>query len=89
MNTKLFSQRFNRELALIGFPNELAEKMKAISKVFQVNQHTATNLIFGHSLPSPQLLDKIASVLEVCPLWLSGQTDKKRAYSRETDDIID
>ncbi len=87
MNSKLFSQRFNRELALIGFPEELAEKMKAITKVFQVNQHTATNLIFGHALPSPQLLDRIASILEICPQWLSGQTDKKRTYHREAETI--
>lgn len=88
MNSKLFSQRFNRELALIGFPEDPAEKMKAITKVFQVNQHIATNLIFGHTLPSPQLLDKIASVLEVCPKWLSGQTDKKRVYHSETGNLI-
>lgn len=88
MNTKLFSQRFNRELAMIGFPEELSEKMKAITKVFQVNQHMATSLIFGHSLPSPQLLDRIASILEVCPQWLSGQTDKKRPYHRQTEETI-
>jgi transcriptional regulator with XRE-family HTH domain len=88
MNSKLFSQRFNRELALIGFPEELNDKMKAIAKVFGVNQHMANSLIFGHVLPSIELLDKIASILEVCPQWLGGHTDKKRAYSRETEETI-
>lgn len=88
MNMKLFSQRFNRELAGLGFPEEFSEKMKAITKVFGVNQHTANNLIFGHALPSGPLLDKIASVLEVCPHWLTGQTDKKRSYHREVEDSV-
>lgn len=80
MNSKLFAQRFNRELALLGFPEDLNEKIKAIVKVFEVNRHIANGLIFGHFLPSPELLDKIASELEVCAQWLSGATDKKRAY---------
>lgn len=80
MNLKLFAQRFNRELALLDFPDELHEKIKAISKVFNINRHTANGLIFGNLLPTPELLDKIALVLEVCPLWLSGQTDKKKSY---------
>jgi hypothetical protein len=85
MNSKVFSQRFNRELATLGFPEELTEKIKAVSKVFEISRHLANSLIFGHILPQNEQLDKIASVLEVCPLWLSGATDKKKVYSsRET-----
>jgi hypothetical protein len=87
MNSKVFSQRFNRELATLGFPEELTEKTKAVSKVFDVSRHLANSFIFGHILPGHEQLDKIAAILEVCPQWLSGATDKKKAYSsRETVD---
>lgn len=80
MNTKVFSQRFNRELSLLGFPEELSEKIKAVVKVFDVTRHLANAMIFGHMLPNPEQLDKIAQVLEVCPKWLGGETDRKKAY---------
>lgn len=87
MNSKVFSQRFNRELATLGFPEELTEKIKAVSKVFDISRHLANSLIFGHILPQDEQLDKIASILEVCPQWLSGITDRKKTYaSRETAD---
>lgn len=81
MNSKVFSQRFNRELATLGFPEELSEKIKAVSKVFEVSRHLANSLIFGHVLPEGEQLDRIASILEVCPQWLGGATDRKKAYS--------
>ncbi len=89
MNSKVFSQRFNRELALLGFPEELAEKIKAVSKVFGVTRHLANAMIFGHILPDKDQLDKISEILEVCPQWLSGATDRKKAYAgRETADSV-
>lgn len=89
MNSKVFSQRFNRELALLGFPEELSEKTKAVSKVFGVTRHLANAMIFGHLLPSADQLDKIAEILEVCPQWLSGAIDRKKAYSgRETTENV-
>ncbi len=81
MNSKVFSQRFNRELASLGFPEELSEKIKAVSKVFDVSRHLANSFIFGHILPAEEQLDKIASILEVCPQWLGGATDRKKTYS--------
>ncbi|KTC73926.1 hypothetical protein Lbir_0982 [Legionella birminghamensis] len=80
MNSKVFSQRFNSELSLLGFPEELAEKIKAVSKVFGVTRHLANAMIFGHLLPSSEQLDKIAQILEICPQWLSGATDRKKPY---------
>lgn len=89
MNSKVFSQRFNRELSSLGFPEELTEKVKAVSKVFGVTRHLANSMIFGHVLPSKDQLDKISEILEVCPQWLSGATDRKKAYSvRETADSV-
>jgi len=81
MNTKVFSQRFNRELSLMDLPDDLAEKTKAISKVFSVTRHMANAMIFGHMLPPRDQLDKIAEVLDVCPEWLGGDTDKRKVYA--------
>ncbi|MBA2657467.1 MAG: hypothetical protein H0U70_10890 [Tatlockia sp.] len=87
MNNKMFSQRFNRELSTLGFPEELSEKTKAVSKVFGVTRHLANAMLFGYHLPSVDQVDKIAEILEVCPQWLCGATDRKKAYQvREVDE---
>lgn len=39
-------------------------------------------MILGHMSPSETQLDKIAEILEVCPQWLAGSVDKKKAYPR-------
>ena len=83
MNNKVFSERFNRELALSGFPDDVTEKTKAVCKVFGVNSHLAHAMIFGHLLPSQEQLNRIAEILEVCPQWLCGITDSKKAYSNK------
>lgn len=89
MNNKVFSQRFNRELSALGFPEDLNEKIKAVSKVFGVTRHLANSMIFGHIMPSYDTLDKIAEILEVCPQWLGGAVDRKKAYpGRETADNV-
>ncbi len=85
MNSKVFSQRFNRELSLLGFPEDLAEKTKAVTKVFGVTRHLANAMIFGYMLPPDEQLEAIAKILEVCPQWLGGQTDKKKAYTERED----
>lgn len=80
MNTKIFSQRFNRELSMMGLPDDLNEKIKAVSKVFSVTRHLANAMMFGQSAPSAEILDRIAQILEVCPEWLSGETSRRKAY---------
>ena len=80
MNSKVFSQRFNREVALMGLPEDLNEKTKAVSKVFGVTRHLANAMIFGHAVLNEIQLDRVAQILEVCPLWLSGQTERRKAY---------
>jgi len=37
-------------------------------------------MIFGQSSPSPEALDNIAQILEVCPQWLSGETSRRKGY---------
>ena len=79
MNSKVFSQRFNRELSVLGFPEELTEKIKAVSKVFGVTRHLANAMIFGNLLPPEEQLNHIAQILEVCPQWLSGATERRKS----------
>ena len=87
MHAKVFSQRFNRELASMDLPDDLNEKIKAIAKVFSVTRHLANAMIFGHLLPSEEQLDRMAEIFDVCPQWLGGKTDKRKAYSgRETSE---
>lgn len=80
MKKKVFSQRFNRELTALDFPDELSEKIKAISKVFGVNLHESSSFIFGHLLPNNTQMNKIAEILDVCPQWLGGEVVRKKAY---------
>lgn len=82
MNNKVFSERFNRELTSLDLPDDAAEKIKAVAKVFDISRHLANAMILGHLLPSEAQLDRIAEILEVCPQWLSGNADKKKAYPR-------
>lgn len=79
MNSKVFAQRFNRELASLDFPEELTEKIKAVAKVFNVSRHMANAMIFGQILPQEDLLNTIAQTLEVCPEWLSGKTERRKS----------
>ena len=79
MNSKVFSQRFSRELSVLGFPEELTEKIKGVSKVFGVTRHLANAMIFGNLLPAEEQLNHIAQILEVCPQWLSGATERRKS----------
>ncbi len=89
MSNKVFSQRFNQELATFELPGDFNDKIKAVSKIFGITRHLANSLIFGHVVPDHEQLDKIAKILEVCPQWLSGATDRKKAYSsKETADSV-
>ena len=83
MNTKIFAQRFNRELTTLGIPEEINERIKAVVKVFNVTRHLANAMISGHLTPSTEQLNTIAEILEVCPEWLSGNTDRKKPYTNK------
>lgn len=82
MNAKVFSQRFNNELSSLGLPEGIHEKTKAVAKMFGITNHLANDMIFGYSMPSIDKLNRIAEILEVCPKWLSGATERKKAYSK-------
>ena len=54
-------------------------KIKAVAKVFGVSRHLANAMIFGQLMPSEEQLNKIAQVLEVCPEWLSGRSERRKS----------
>ena len=85
MNHKTFCLRFNRELSQLGFPEEANERKEAVHKVFSVSRQSANALVFGNQLPADEdenaVVNKIAMVLEVCPQWLVGVSNKRKVYS--------
>lgn len=83
MSNKIFSQRFNRELALLGFPDEMNRRIDAVAKVFNVNRHLANSMLFGNKIPPEEQLKRIAEILEVCPQWLDGSINRKKPYSEK------
>ena len=83
MNAKIFSQRLNQELSALDLPEDPNEKIKAIVKVFGVTRYLANAMILGHILPSSEQIEHIAKILEVCPQWLSGETDRKKNASHK------
>jgi hypothetical protein len=84
---KTFSQRFNQELSQLGFPEDVTEKKNAVHVVFGVTRSMANAMIFGHTLPTNEQMYEIAKILEVCPQWLSGASDRKKAFSgKETSE---
>ena len=66
---------------LLDLPEDLHEKTTAVAKVFSITRHAANAMIFGQMLPTNEQLDRIAKILDVCPLWLSGRTQLKKTYS--------
>ena len=84
MSVKIFSERFNFELNRNGFPGELSAKIDAVVKAFNVNGTLANNMLFGLSMPNPEILNTIACILDVNVDYLSGNTDRKKAYTPES-----
>lgn len=80
MNSKVFSQRFNRELELLRFPTDPRERVDAVAKVFGVKPYLANNIIFGEISLTKDQLYNIARILDVCPHFLSGLTEKRKAF---------
>ena len=79
MNSKVFSERFNKELSYLSFPDRLSEKAAAVAKVFGIKPFKANAIILGDASPSEDELTKIAEILEVCPNWLCGKKDSKKS----------
>lgn len=65
MNKKQFSERLNKELDNIGVPTKYDDRVKAVAKIFHINQVRAKNILEGHYLKEENLLHHIADELDI------------------------
>ena len=77
MNNKVFSERLNRELDIIGVPQHNTERVEVFSKLMKIPRFKAGALLNGSFPPDPNLLESLANELEVSVEWLRGDTTRK------------
>lgn len=73
MYSKLFSQRLNQALDAIDFPIKQDERIEAFAKLFKLPSVKADMILNGNLQPDSELLQAIATELEVQPEWLLDQ----------------
>jgi transcriptional regulator with XRE-family HTH domain len=73
VTTKVFKERLEKELNAADFPTDPSGRKKAFAKVFGVSLPTAHAILYGSSLPKAEILEQIASELEVSIAWLLGK----------------
>ncbi|OGT37821.1 MAG: hypothetical protein A3F11_10620 [Gammaproteobacteria bacterium RIFCSPHIGHO2_12_FULL_37_14] len=72
-SAKCFAERLNNCLDETNAPFQMRERAAILSKLFDIPKSTAWNLLEGHQLPEPDLLQKIAKEFDVESNWLSGE----------------
>lgn len=77
MANRLFSERLNNELSEIGMPEKLNERVNVFSKVFKTPKYKSEAILTGDILPDTQLLQELATELEVSTAWLLGKDRSK------------
>lgn len=75
MSNRMFSERLNQALDEIEAPEELEERVDALSKLIHITKFKADALISGKLMPDPICLNLLAEQLEVDPEWLLGKID--------------
>jgi hypothetical protein len=73
---KHFSERLNKILDELDMPTPVRERALLLSKMLDIPKQQAWSLLDGHMVPDADLLERIATELEVEPLQLTG--DKKK-----------
>lgn len=73
MTNKVFSERLNRELDNIGLPQLEQERIEAFARLIKTPKFKAESILHGELIPNPELLQQIASELEVSVDWLMGK----------------
>ena len=73
MTTKVFKERLEKELNAADFPSDPSSRKKAFAKVFDVSLPTAHAILYGSSLPKEEILEQIATELEVSVAWFLGK----------------
>lgn len=77
MANRLFSERLNHELSEIGIPERMDERVVIFSKVFKTPRYKSAAILNGDLLPDTQLLQELATELEVSTAWLLGKDRNK------------
>ena len=73
MALKIFAERLNQELDNMGVPQHDDERIEAFRRLIDTQKFKAASILHGELMPSPEVLDKIANVLEVDINWLLGK----------------
>ncbi len=77
MTNRIFSERLNNELSEIGMPEKIDERVEVFSKVFKTPRYKSEAILNGNIMPDTQLLQKLATELEVSTAWLIGKDRSK------------
>lgn len=78
MSYKLFRERLEEGLNIIGLPKSYEERVRAFSKVFGLSRHTSSSILNGIIIPDNQTLQIIAEELDVTTDWLLGKSNTKK-----------
>lgn len=81
MPHKQFAERLNRELDTIGLPMQSDERVDAFAKLVKIPKFKAEAILNGISMPNQELLEIIASELELSPEWLIGTSTSKKNHN--------
>lgn len=82
MSNKHFSERLNKELDNIGVPLSQPERIDVFHKLMKIPKFQAEAILNGIMTPHGELLDHLASELEVNGEWLIGKSEHR---SKKTD----
>lgn len=77
MAFKAFAERLNQELDEMGLPPQDDERVEAFRRLIDTHKFKAASILHGEIMPSPEVLEKIAKVLEVDMDWLVGNNHTK------------
>ncbi len=78
MSNKLFSERLNNELDIIGVPSRNEQRIDAFAKLVKIPRFKAECLLTGKTMPESTLLSVLAQELEVSVAWLTGESDHRQ-----------
>lgn len=77
MSNKAFSERLNKELDNIGIPPRHDERVAAFARLLKLTKFKAESLLYGSLVPDYNILNLIASELEVNADWLIGKSKER------------
>ncbi len=77
MAFKIFAERLNQELDNMGVPQHDDERIEAFRRLIDTQKFKAASILHGEIMPSTEILDKIARVLEVDIDWLVGKNNSE------------